>query len=377
MPFLKVYPVRSIGPALAEVLKSPDYQRLADLRNVLSHRGTLPRNFHICPWELVRVRGMVPSYLRIRRVSVLTGCSISASMQRLLMLRRRRPRRRVTALWMGGWLMACACGELPPRHPTNRGVSAALEQSTGESCALDRITPEVIKVEKADASEWHGRFDLTDLPRLWEPAEPDEAISRFRETVRGRLLGRDLDARSLIERQRAIFAVAAPEWRGEAANATLLLEGRVGTITPVSCLEAMLWKWQAARYPMLEHPTEFGAFVLRGHGRVRVYLSSADLVGQRIRDEITKRVQADASAGFRLVTHIHNHPFLFNRKVGDRMWTLEATKEDVAGALAPSMTDVQFYRNLRNSLGLQEAWVMNGLNTSRFPAGEFDVLTAR
>jgi hypothetical protein len=64
-------------------------------------------------------------------------------------------------------------------------------------------------------------------------------------------------------------------------------------------------------------------------------------------------------------------------KVGDRMWTLEATKEDVAGALAPSMTDVQFYRNLRNSLGLQEAWVTNGLNTSRFTTGGFDVLTAR
>ena len=269
--------------------------------------------------------------------------------------------------------MACACGELPPRHPTSQGASAALELSTGESCALDRITPEVIKVEKADASEWHGRFDLTDLPRLWEPAEPRRTYLPLSGGRTWRL-GPALDARSLIERQRAIFAAAAAEWRGEATNAALVLEGRVGTITPVSCLEAMLWKWQAARYPMLEHPTEFGAFVLRGQGRVRVYLSSADLVGQRTRDAITKRVQADASAGFRLVTHIHNHPFLFDRKVGDRMWTLEATKEDVAGALAPSMTDVQFYRNLRNSLGLQEAWVMNGLNTSHFPAGEFDVL---
>jgi hypothetical protein len=275
-----------------------------------------------------------------------------------------------------GWLMACACGELPPRQPTNRGVSVALAQSSGERCALDGIAPEVIKIETTDTSEWHGMFDLTDRPRLWEPAEPDEAISRFREGVRARL-GRELDARSLLERQRAIFAAAPAEWRGEAANATLVLDGRVGTITPVSCIEAMLWKWQAARYPMLEHPTEFGAFVVRGHGRVRVYLSSADLVGQKIRDTITKRVQADASAGFRLVTHIHNHPFLFDRKVGDRMWTLEATKADVAGALAPSMTDVQFYRNVRKGLGLQEAWIMNGLNTSRFHAGEFDVLTAR
>jgi hypothetical protein len=255
-------------------------------------------------------------------------------------------------------------------------VPAARQQATDERCTFDGVTPEVIVAEGTDLSEWHGRFDLPDVPRLWEPAEPDEVIARFRDAVRRRL-GTDLDPRSLLERQRAIFAAAPAEWSGEATNATLVLEGRVGEITPASCLEAMLWKWQATRYPMLEHPTEFGAFVLRGRGRVRVYLSSADLVGQRIRDSVTKLVQADASAGFHLFTHIHNHPFLFDRKVGDRMWTLEATKEDVAGALAPSMTDVQFFRNLRDSQGLEEAWVTNGLHTSRFQAREFDTLRAR
>ena len=59
------------------------------------------------------------------------------------------------------------------------------------------------------------------------------------------------------------------------------------------------------------------------------------------------------------------------------MWTLEATEDDVAGALAPSMTDVRFYRSLRDSQGLKEAWVTNGLQTLRFRAGEFDTLTAR
>ncbi len=260
--------------------------------------------------------------------------------------------------------MACQPGPVPPRL------------SAKDLCSLDGVTPEVILVGEADASEWHGRFDLPDLPHLWQPAEPDEIISDFRKAVRARL-GTDVDARALIERQRAIFATMPAEWRGEATNATLLLEGRAGTITPIGCLEAMLWKWQAARYPMLENPTEFGAFVLRGQGRVRVYLSSADLVGQRVRDEVTELVQADAVAGFQLLAHLHNHPFLFDRQVGDRMWTVEGTQEDVAGALAPSMTDVQFYRNLRDSHGLEEAWVTNGLETSRFDAGELDTLAAR
>jgi hypothetical protein len=243
-------------------------------------------------------------------------------------------------------------------------------------CALQDVTPEVILVADADPSEWHGRFDLPDRPRLWEPAEPDDEVARFREAVRGRL-GMDVDARSLLERQRSIYAAMPPEWRGEAANGTFVLDGRAGTIHPVGCLEAMLWKWQAARYSMLEHPTEFGAFILRGDGIVRVYLSSADLVGQKIRGPVVERVAADVRTGFRLLAHLHNHPFLLDRAVGDRMWTMEGTVDDVAGALAPSMTDVQFYRSIRDDLGLEEAWVTNGLETARFRAAELDLLMTR
>ena len=288
-----------------------------------------------------------------------------------------RPRRtRVVAPWIWAWLATAACATPPARLQPNGDRPPAIEQPPGERCTLDGVPPQVIVVDGAAASEWHGRFDLPDRPGLWEAAETDEAISQFRSAVRQRL-GADVDARSLIERQRAIFAKSPPEWRGEATNAALVLEGKVGKITAVSCVEAMLWKWQAARYPMLEHPTEFGAFVLRGRGRVHVYLSSADLVGQRVKPAVTALVQADRSAGFQLVAHIHNHPFLFDRKVGDRMWTLEATKEDVAGALAPSMTDVRFYRNLRDSHGLAEAWITNGMQSARFASREFDTLVAR
>ena len=99
----------------------------------------------------------------------------------------------------------------------------------------------MIRFERADASEWHGRFDLPDLPQLWAPAEPDDVISRFRDAVRARL-GMDVDARLLLERQRAILAMMSPDSRGEAANVTLLLDGRTGSIISIGCLDAMLWK---------------------------------------------------------------------------------------------------------------------------------------
>ena len=83
--------------------------------------------------------------------------------------------------------------------------------------------------------------------------------------------------------------------------------------------------------------------------------SSADLVGQRIRDAITNRIQADALAGLSLATDIHNHPFLFDRKVGDRMWTLEATRKTSPKRSRPALPDVQSHL-VATALALQEAW---------------------
>jgi hypothetical protein len=128
---------------------------------------------------------------------------------------------------------------------------------------------------------------------------------------------------------------------------------------------------------MLEHPTEFGAYVLRGQGRVRVYLSGADRVGLKLRREVTERVEADVARGFAPVAHLHNHNFMFDRKPGDRLWTTEETVDDVGGALAPSLTDVNAYRQMREGFGLRGAWVTNGLDSVRYTAEDFDRLSAR
>lgn len=263
---------------------------------------------------------------------------------------------------------------IPPA--TNEGEISASEQMGDFSCTFDNVLPTEIATGETDSTEWHGRFDLPDLPYIWEPAEPNERLSNFRNALRDRI-GPEMDSRELTELQRNIFVSLPDNWSSEAANSTLLLEGRAGVITDMSCLEMMLWTWQDARYPMLEHPTEFGAFVMRGHGNIRVYLSSADLVGGRVNQQVTGLMQDDITAGYRLITHIHNHPFLFDREAGDRMWTIEATVNDIAGALAPSMSDVGFYRGFRKSHSLEQAWITNGLQSSRFQYSDFDILIAR
>jgi hypothetical protein len=136
----------------------------------------------------------------------------------------------------------------------------------------------------------------------------------------------------------------------------------------------LLWREADRRFPMLGHPTEFGAFLLRRAGRVRVYFSTADRVGQKLRAAVTDRVRRDVAAGWTLVAHLHNQPFLFDRRVGDRAYTTPATRDDVAGALAPSTNDVAFYRSWLREAPLQEARITNGFDSIRIPAAQLPLL---
>lgn len=100
---------------------------------------------------------------------------------------------------------------------SNMGKMPVSEQLVNDNCNFDGITPEVIATGETDTTEWNGRFDLPDMPYIWEPAKPFERILSFRETLRERL-GAEIDSRELTERQYAIFVNLPDEWSGEATN---------------------------------------------------------------------------------------------------------------------------------------------------------------
>lgn len=77
---------------------------------------------------------------------------------------------------------------------TNVGKMSVSEQMIDDNCTFDGVIPEVIATGETDTTEWHGRFDLPDLPYIWEPAEPLERILNFREALRERL-GANIDSR--------------------------------------------------------------------------------------------------------------------------------------------------------------------------------------
>ena len=235
-------------------------------------------------------------------------------------------------------------------------------------------TRELIAVPQPRDDELHVRFELPDAPLLWRQPVSDQALERYRAAVLGRIGGR-YDTKLVLEgaRQRPGPAPSANRLR-EIANSRLVASGEVGTVTPMGCVELLAWREQARRFPMLEYPTEFAAFVLRRQGRVRIYFSGNNRVGGRIRREVTSLVRRDVAAGFVLEAHLHNHPFMFDRKVGDRMWTSVETQTDIGGEVAPSLTDVHFYRNALADTGLREIWVTNGFETVRIPSADLGKL---
>jgi hypothetical protein len=227
------------------------------------------------------------------------------------------------------------------------------------------------------AGELHEVFDLPDSPVWWAPAPEDAERERYRSALEARLgSAQAVDPRALLQRSLQFHqSLAGKPMAREAENSSQVLGG-TGTIAPISCVEWLLFQRQARRFPMIERPTEFGAYLLRGHGRLRVYLSGADYVGGKLRHEVRDGVMADVARGFEPVAHLHNHNFMFDRKPGDRMWTTEETVSDVGGGVAPSLTDVQAWRRMREAFGLRGGWVTNGLHTGHFPAEDFDRLSA-
>lgn len=224
--------------------------------------------------------------------------------------------------------------------------------------------PVVIR-RAADTVHLSWTFEAGQMPERVTPRTVP-ALTAFLDTVRARVGG--LDARALLERQVAFYG-ARPDSasQGEAANGRAVLARRAGTLRPIRCVEALLVEHQAARFPMLSRPTEFQAVVLErvveGRRWTRVYFAGSGAPWPPKGDPIFDRVRADRGDGWRAVAHLHNHPFLFDRG-------------DIAGANAPSMTDVQFWRHLRSALAIEGARVTNGFATLDVPAAAFDRLRA-
>ncbi len=258
----------------------------------------------------------------------------------------------------GRWLVATALVLLP--------ACAGLRGRAVPAAACRWPVAPVTLHQAADTVVQSWTFEADRLPREVGSSRLP-ALASFMDTVSMRVGA--LDARALLERQIAFYAARQdPDSQREAANGRLVLAGSAGTLRPIGCVEALLVEHQAARFPMASHPTEFHAVIMErndaGRRWLRVYYAGSSAPWPPKARQLFESAELDRRSGWRALAHLHNHPFLF-------------TRPDIAGANAPSLTDVQFWRHLRESLGLESAWVTNGFATFEAPAAAFDRLHGR
>jgi hypothetical protein len=267
-------------------------------------------------------------------------------------------------LLLCAWLAGCASSARPAA------------QRDAAPCALS-AKPELIA---RSAGELHQVWQIPEVPALYGARLPaDPSLAAYTGAIRARA---DVDPIALLRRQHDLYVASGnAALLPEAKNSEMVLSGKAGRIAPINCLEALLYGAHVAGRSMIAQPSEFGAFLLRraaGAGaELRIYFSSMERSGGRISREVTARVDDDIKRGWQFVGHLHNHPFFFDRVVGDRNWTTKDSKDDIAGAVAPSVTDVHFYNNILDDTGPQAVFITNGFHTLRLSPAEIRLLQAR
>lgn len=161
----------------------------------------------------------------------------------------------------------------------------------------------------------------------------------------------------------------AEVWRNEHFNNDLVFSGAVGSINPISCLDALLFARQASRISQIDQPTEFLASVLRretstGPDLVVVFGAGSEMFPPRdvYGFEVVARLLAE---GWSYWYAIHNHTI---QKNGDRL---------ALGVPAPSTSDVSLYRSLGKEMGLDSLRVTNGFYTFSASVSELRAFRAR
>jgi hypothetical protein len=256
-----------------------------------------------------------------------------------------------------------ACVDAPARPPQDRSSIASTADSPGSACTIPARITTILERDGAILETWTLRLDdvgtATELPN-------DPAFLAYRAAIERDGAG---TLRPVADPPVARTDEEAEVWRHERFNNDLVFSGAVGSITPITCLDALLFSRQASRISQIERPTEFIASVLRreattGPDLVVVFGAGSEMFPPKhvYGFEVVDRFLAD---GWSYWYAIHNHTVQRN---GDRL---------ALGVPAPSTSDVRLYRSLGKEKGLQSLRVTNGFYTFAASVHELGKLRAR
>ncbi|MEM7372300.1 MAG: hypothetical protein AAF587_27020 [Bacteroidota bacterium] len=217
-------------------------------------------------------------------------------------------------------------------------------------------SPSLLKQEGTVLMQyWEG----PDSPSLWtKQVEEFSALQAFRDSLTAAIGLHRLQA--IVKRD----SMQLTPWPEENFNHEQTHNGRVGKIRDINYLEAQLLNYQLSRYPLFSHPTELSSMVLRHDSlqQLRIYFAASDTPWPPKAPEVMDHMEQALEEGWRLHAHLHNH--------------FEPDSNLYLGIMAPSMSDVQVLRWMRDEYGLQEVWITNGFTTVEIQAPELDQLNS-
>ena len=256
------------------------------------------------------------------------------------------------ALWALLIIAAISCGKRAAQDRSD--LSGGAESSS----ALDPVDPhcvmpskDVVRLDEDGAVLKVWSFRAEDV--LFRPVIPqDSALLTYRAAIRGD----SADLRRPISDPPTVRTDAEAEvWRNERFNNDLAYRGEVGSITPIACLDALLFAQQAARFSQVDHPTEFLASVLRRELDGAVELTVVFGAGREMFPprsvygfDVVDEYLAD---GWSYWYFLHNHTV---QKNGRRL---------ALGTPVPSTSDIQLARSLGRDKRLKSVRVTNGFYT--------------
>ncbi|MFL5812701.1 MAG: hypothetical protein ACJ763_03920 [Bdellovibrionia bacterium] len=218
------------------------------------------------------------------------------------------------------------------------------------------------------AHELHQVWTINDSPIYGSPSVSDDlALSNYQSEIEKRVP--DHNQISLLKHEYQDFLQSGdPAYLAETFATQLVFTKQAGHIRPINCLESLLLTIQLKRQPMIEQPSEFGAFILKNtdasYPKLKIYYSTFDRPGGKVSQTVTSLIESDLASGWILWRHLHNHNFLFQNSIS------------IMGGTCPSRPDLQLYLDLIRTYGLKSASVTNGFETADLTPADFIKLTS-
>jgi hypothetical protein len=230
----------------------------------------------------------------------------------------------------------------------------------GSACVLPSDPQTILEEQGLVLKMW--RFPLEEVHL--NPVLPDEpGFAAYRSTIRAE--GAEVRFPKL-HLPSARDDAEASVWRDEMFNNDLAYREGIGSIAPISCLDALLFAEQNTRVPQLEHPTEFLASVLRKRVGDRdevivIFGAGSEMFPPRSVHGF-EIVDEYLATGWRYWYMLHNH-------------TRQAS--GALGVPVPSTSDVAFTRSLAAQRALERVRVTNGFYTFDASVAELSRFRAR